>query len=66
MHESNLLHFTLNIYYSHIMKRIAALQTCRYIAGQLNGLAVPTARGGLWYAATVRNYHKRLQNTKVA
>ena len=28
MHESNLLHLTLNIYYSHIMKRIAALQTC--------------------------------------
>ena len=34
--------------------------------GQLNGLSVPTARGGLWYAGTVRNYHKRLQNTQAA
>ena len=32
----------------------------------LNGLAVPTARGGTWHAGTVRNYHKRLQNTQVA
>ena len=49
-----------------IMDQIDAGKTYRYIAGQLNGLAVPTARGGLWYAGTVRNYHKRLQNTQVA
>lgn len=49
-----------------IMDQINGGKTYRYIADQLNGLAVPTARGGTWYAGTVRNYHKRLQNTQVA
>ena len=45
-----------------IMDQMKAGKTYRYIAGQLNDLSVPTARGGLWYAGTVRNYHKRLEN----
>jgi DNA invertase Pin-like site-specific DNA recombinase len=49
-----------------IMDQIHGGKTYLYIAGQLNGLSVPTARGGLWYAGTVRNYHKMLQNTQVA
>jgi|TARA_B110000046_G_scaffold91257_1_gene99173 hypothetical protein len=49
-----------------IMDQIDSGKTYRYIAGQLNGLAVPTARGGTWYAGTVRNYHKMLQNTQAA
>ena len=32
----------------------------RYIAEQLNQLSVGTAKGGSWYASTVRNYHNRL------
>ena len=32
----------------------------RYIAEQLNQLSVDTAKGGSWYASTVRNYHNRL------
>lgn len=31
----------------------------RYIAEQLNQLDVPTARGGMWFASTVRNYDLR-------
>ena len=34
----------------------------RYIAEQLNELGVATARAGKWYASTVRNYEKRLEN----
>ena len=48
------------------MDQINAGKAYRYIASQLNGLLVPTARGGLWYAGTVRNYHKRLQNIQAA
>ena len=44
-----------------IMDQIHSGKTYRYIAGQLNGLAVPTARGGTWYAGKVRNYHKRFR-----
>jgi DNA invertase Pin-like site-specific DNA recombinase len=33
----------------------------RYIAEQLNQLAVDTASGGKWYASTVRNYDLRMQ-----
>jgi DNA invertase Pin-like site-specific DNA recombinase len=32
----------------------------RVIADQLNSLKVATAKGGKWYASTVRNYDKRL------
>lgn len=32
----------------------------RYIAEQLNQLSVDTAKGGSWYATTVRRYHNRL------
>mgnify|MGYP003344182509 CR=1 FL=1 len=32
----------------------------RYIAEQLNQLSVDTAKGGKWYASTVRNYDNRL------
>ena len=32
----------------------------RVIADQLNALKVATAKGGKWYASTVRNYDKRL------
>jgi hypothetical protein len=32
----------------------------RVIADQLNVLKVATAKGGKWYASTVRNYDKRL------
>jgi hypothetical protein len=49
-----------------IMDQIDGGKTYHYIAGQLNGLAVPTARGGAWHAGTVRNYHKMLQNTQAA
>ena len=43
------------------MDQIDGGKTYRYIAGQLNGLSVPIARGGTWYAGTVRNYHKRFR-----
>lgn len=33
----------------------------RYIAEQLNHLAVDTASGGKWYASTVRNYDLRMK-----
>jgi len=33
----------------------------RYIAEQLNELSIATARGGKWFASTVRNYEKRLE-----
>ena len=49
-----------------IIDQIHGGKTYLYIASQLNGLAVPTARGGLGYAGTVRNYRKGLQNTQVA
>ena len=49
-----------------IMDQINGGKTYRYIADQLNGLSVPTERGGTWYAGTVRNYHKMLQNTQAA
>ena len=32
----------------------------RFIAEQLNDLDVATAKGGKWYASTVRNYDQRL------
>ena len=32
----------------------------RFIAEQLNELKVATAKGGKWYASTVRNYDQRL------
>jgi hypothetical protein len=48
-----------------IMDQIDGGKTYRYIADQLNGLALPTPLGGTWYAGTVRNYHKRLLNTQV-
>ena len=48
------------------MDQIDGGKTYRYIAGQLNGLSVQIARGGTWYAGTVTNYHKRLQNTQAA
>ena len=32
----------------------------RYIAEQLNQMKVATAKGGKWYASTVRNYDQRL------
>ena len=31
----------------------------RYIAEQLNNLNVATAKGGRWFASTVRNYDMR-------
>jgi hypothetical protein len=40
------------------MDQIDGGKTYRYIADQLNGLSVPTERGGTWFAGTVRNYHK--------
>src|SRR5450759_3312945 len=33
----------------------AGMNTLRYVAEALNARGVPTARGGLWYASTVRN-----------
>lgn len=38
----------------------SAGKSYRYIAEQLNNLDVPTAKGGSWFASTVRNYDVRL------
>ena len=40
----------------------SAGKSYRYIAEQLNELGVATARSGKWYASTVSNYQKRLEN----
>ena len=37
----------------------SAGKSYRYIAEQLNKLDVPTAKGGSWFASTVRNYDLR-------
>lgn len=47
-----------------VLSRRAVGATYAAIAGELNALGVPTARGGSWYATTVRNYEKRLQATE--
>lgn len=46
---------------STILSRRAAGATFQAIADELNALGVETARGGQWYATTVRNYAKRLE-----
>ena len=45
---------------STITSRRAAGATYAEIAGDLNAMAVPTARGGQWHPTTVRNAEKRL------
>lgn len=40
----------------------SAGKSYRYIAEHLNELGVSTARGGKWFASTIRNYEKRLEN----
>ena len=45
---------------STITSRRAAGATYAEIAGDLNAMAVPTARGGQWHPTTVRNAERRL------
>lgn len=40
-------------------------QSYSSVAAQLNDMKVRTARGGQWYAATVRNIEQRLQQSEV-
>jgi DNA invertase Pin-like site-specific DNA recombinase len=44
-----------------IFSRRSAGATYQSIADELNALGVETARGGQWYATTVRNYAQRLE-----
>ena len=44
-----------------ILSRRSAGATYQSIADELNALGVATARGGQWYATTVRNYAQRLE-----
>lgn len=44
-----------------ILSRRSAGATYQSIADELNALGVETARGGQWYATTVRNYAQRLE-----
>ena len=43
-----------------ILSRRASGATYDAIAIELNKLSVPTARGGVWYGTSVRNYEQRL------
>ena len=45
-----------------VSKRLKAGESYREIAQELNDLEVPTARGGKWWASSVRNIAKRLGN----
>lgn len=47
-----------------ILSRRASGATYTSIADELNALDVATARGGSWYATTVRNYVNRLEQLK--
>jgi DNA invertase Pin-like site-specific DNA recombinase len=47
-----------------ILSRRSAGVTYQSIADELNALGVETARGGQWYATTVRNYAQRLELLK--
>ena len=44
-----------------ILSRRSAGATYQSVADELNALGVETARGGQWYATTVRNYAQRLE-----
>jgi DNA invertase Pin-like site-specific DNA recombinase len=49
-----------------IIRQIAASgASLRNIAGELNARGIKTARGGLWYAGTVRNMLARVGNQRV-
>jgi hypothetical protein len=45
-----------------ILSRRSSGATYQSIADELNALGVETARGGQWYATTVRNYAQRLEH----
>ena len=47
-----------------ILSRRAVGATYISIADELNALGVATARGGAWYATTVRNYTNRLEKLR--